>query len=58
MKKSGFVTRAEIANELNISTKTLSRKLKKLKIDIPPRQLISPITYERIRSAFYAQTDV
>lgn len=57
MSKSGYMTRAEIANELNISTKTFSRKLKSLQINVPPRQLISPITYEKIKLSLFAQLD-
>jgi DNA-binding HxlR family transcriptional regulator len=44
-----FKTREELSRELNISTKTLSRRLQKIDIDLPARKLIAPGVYEEIK---------
>lgn len=43
-----FKTRQEIANELNISYKTLSRIIKQSNLDIPSRRLLAPADYQQI----------
>ena len=41
----GFKTRQQIANDLNISYKTLVRILKRSKIIIPKHRLLAPSEY-------------
>jgi len=43
-----FKTREEIAQELNISYKTLYRIIKRSGLDIPPNRLLSPAECHRI----------
>jgi hypothetical protein len=50
-----FKTRAEVARELNISTRTLTRKLKNNHIYLPARKLISPALCEEIKSLFFKE---
>ncbi len=45
MNHIAFKTRQEIANELNISYKTLIRMLKRSKINIPKNRLLAPSEY-------------
>jgi len=48
----GFKTRSEIALELNISQKTLYRKLRDLNITLPYKRHLSPDEYEVIYKKF------
>jgi DNA-binding NtrC family response regulator len=47
LMKEQFRSRQQLANELGISTRTLSRKLSALQINIPPG-LIAPRLYTQI----------
>lgn len=51
-KLAGFKTRTEIAEEFNISTKTLYRKLIDAGIKIPNKTLLSPREYKPIYEQF------
>jgi len=51
-KIAGFKTRSEIAEEFNISTKTLYRKIKEAGLKIPSKTLLSPREYRPIYDQF------
>ena len=51
MKSDAFKTRSEIAEELNISTKTLYRKIKKKGLQIPGNTYLTKKEYNSIYQA-------
>jgi len=44
-------SRQEVATELGISTRTLSRIIQRLKLKIPPRRLLTPADQKKIHDA-------
>lgn len=45
---TGLKSRKEIAAELNISTKTLARYIKKFEMNLPSNRLLTPKEYEPV----------
>lgn len=46
-----FRTRQQLAQQLGISCRTLTRTIQRLQLNIPPRRLLSPEDQKKIYSA-------